>query len=560
MSDPDPTAEAPDVIGTILAGRYQIESQIGEGAMGVVYKARHLKVGRPFAVKLIHSRLLVDPKIAVRFDREAELAGRLHHPNVIGVIDVGETPDGVHYMVMEFAEGRSLEAALVEAPMTPERVIALTGQILDGLYHAHQAGLIHRDLKPENVILELDDRGNELARIVDFGIAVLRERGDASPSERGDKGRLTTNGLVLGTPHYMAPEQAAGDAIDHRIDLFALGIIVYELMSGTLPFDGTGAEVARANLLHDPPPLATRVPGLAVDSLLEAFARWLLQKQPDARPATAKDARDLLDLIAHDRPAAAAALGVRDTTPRGPGPTLTTSPVRSSTETSEPPTGQSIQTVRARSGRRGMMLGIGIGIAIVVVAGAAVMKCGPGEPTPDVAAPAVTPGDAATPSTGSSTGLAVTVPTQPATPARTAVKPARPEKPQVGATLWRVPSTGSAQPAPVDATVTTPDAGPQVVAESPPDGGTTADAASPASSDGRALMAKFYGIGKRLTDLRKTEQADEELEAVWTRYRQIRIQEAILSPAEIAETDEILSEISTALDERPASAVEPESP
>ncbi|HET9620690.1 MAG TPA: protein kinase, partial [Kofleriaceae bacterium] len=293
------------LIGQTLADRYQVLHRLGEGAMGVVYKARHVKVGRTFAVKVLHSRLLQDTKVAQRFDREAELAGRLRHANVVGVVDVGEI-DSLRYMVMDFAEGPDLAQLLAEAPMPPARIIHLVRQMLEGLYHAHEQGLIHRDFKPENVIVERDTHGSEMPRIVDFGIAILREGGDAADSA----GRLTTNGLVLGTPHYMAPEQAVADPIDHRIDLFALGIVVYEMLSGRLPFDGSGAEVARANLLLDPPPIAKRVPHLEVDPLLEAFARKLMAKKPKERPATAKIARELLDLIQHDREAAAVALGL----------------------------------------------------------------------------------------------------------------------------------------------------------------------------------------------------------------------------------------------------------
>src|SRR4051812_11633629 len=294
------------LIGQVLANRYQIEARLGEGAMGAVYRAKHVKVGRPFAVKVLHSRLLIDNKVLQRFEREAELAGRLRHPNVIGVVDVGETPDGLRYMVMDFAEGHDLAALLSEAPMPPQRIIHLVRQLLEGLYHAHEAGLIHRDFKPENVIVERDQHGAEVPRIVDFGIAILRDGGDSTTAD----GRLTTNGLVLGTPHYMAPEQAVADPIDHRIDLFALGIVVYELLCGRLPFDGSGAEIARANLLLDPPPIIQRVPYLEVDPLLEAFARRLMAKRRDARPPTAKAARELLDLIERDRRAAAVALGL----------------------------------------------------------------------------------------------------------------------------------------------------------------------------------------------------------------------------------------------------------
>jgi len=311
------------LIGEVLANRYRIESRLGGGAMGEVFKARHVKMGRPFAVKVLHQRLLEDPKILQRFEREAELAGRLHHPNVIGVVDVGETAGGSRYMVMDFAEGADLATLLGEAPMPPARIVNLVRQLLEGLFHAHEQGLIHRDFKPENVIVERDDHGVEVPRIVDFGIAILREGSDGSDST----GRLTTNGLVLGTPHYMAPEQAVADPIDHRIDLFALGIVVYELLCGKLPFDGTGVEIARANLLLDPPPIAQRVPYLEVDPLLEAFARRLMAKKRELRPPTAKAARELLELIVDDQRAAAAELGVPVAAKRSPATTQPAAPL-----------------------------------------------------------------------------------------------------------------------------------------------------------------------------------------------------------------------------------------
>jgi eukaryotic-like serine/threonine-protein kinase len=231
------------LVGQTLANRYLIETRLGEGAMGAVYRAKHVKVGRAFAVKVLHPRLLEDRKVLQRFEREAELAGRLRHPNVIGVVDVGETPDGLRYMVMDFAEGPDLASMLSSAPFPAPRVLHLTRQLAEGLFHAHEQGLIHRDFKPENVIVEKDTHGAEVPRIVDFGIAILREGGESASSP----GRLTTNGLVLGTPHYMAPEQAVADPIDHRIDLFALGIMVYEMLCGRLPFDGSGA-AGRASL------------------------------------------------------------------------------------------------------------------------------------------------------------------------------------------------------------------------------------------------------------------------------------------------------------------------
>ncbi|CAN5919537.1 hypothetical protein BH11MYX2_BH11MYX2_34530 [soil metagenome] len=298
-SDSDP------MIGRILGGRYRVESMLGKGAMGAVYRAKHIKVGRIFAIKVLHERILQDPKTQKRFEREASLAGKLHHANVVGVIDVGETDDGIHYMVMEYAEGRTL-GSLVGGQMDAKRVISIAQQLLDGLQHAHETGLIHRDFKPENVIVEVDRLGIERPRIVDFGIAILRE--DASDPEQPD--RLTTAGLVLGTPHYMAPEHAMGGGIDHRIDLFALGVILYELITGAMPYDGDGVDVARAKLTHPTPAMDARVPGIKVDPLLEGFTRLLMQKKPSDRPDTAKDARHLLDVIEKDRPMAARLLGV----------------------------------------------------------------------------------------------------------------------------------------------------------------------------------------------------------------------------------------------------------
>ena len=411
--------EIDPLIGTLLANRYQIVGWLGEGAMGAVYKAKHIKLGRSFAVKLLHRRLLEDRKVMQRFEREAELAGRLHHRNVIGVVDIGETPDGSRYMVMDLVHGADLATLLSEAPMPAARIIHLTRQLLEGLYHAHEQGLIHRDFKPENVIIELDDHGTEVPRIVDFGIAILRDGGDGNTPER-----LTTNGLVLGTPHYMAPEQALGDPLDHRVDLFALGIVIYELLCGRLPFDGTGVEIARANTMLDPPTIAQRVPYLEVDPLLEAFARRLMSKARDARPATAKVARELLDQIARDRHGAATELGLAaGSISREPALTMPVAPrVAGSLDLEAPPLVASIAATpvapvdevppsapgelpewNQRSTRRGMWIGGAIVIAIVATIGVALaltsepradrptVSSATPQPTPTPRAPAVRP-------------------------------------------------------------------------------------------------------------------------------------------------------------------------
>jgi eukaryotic-like serine/threonine-protein kinase len=279
------------LVGSIVEDRYLVEEELGAGAMGVVYRGRHLKVGRTVAIKVLHDHLVKDPSMVERFEDEARAVARLRHRNLVGVLDVGVMENGQRCMVLEFAPGCSM-AQLVTTPMSRDRVIALTRQLLLGLEHAHEAGLIHRDLKPENVLVERCTDGTEIPRIVDFGIAQLRDS-----SDRGDGRRHTTDGLVLGTPMYMSPEQARGELVDERTDLFALGVIVYEMLAGCAPFEGSGVEVMMLNIMQDPPSIATRT-GRDVDPQLEAFARKLLARDKTERFASATQALEALDAIA----------------------------------------------------------------------------------------------------------------------------------------------------------------------------------------------------------------------------------------------------------------------
>lgn len=549
------------LLGQVLANRYQIESKIGEGAMGAVYRAKHVKVGRTFAIKVLHSRLLEDPKTLQRFEREAELAGRLRHPNVIGVVDVGETPDGLRYMVMDFAEGPDLATLLDEAPMRPQRVIRLVGQLLEGLYHAHEQGLIHRDFKPENVIVERDAHGEEVPRIVDFGIAILRE-GGGSPE---GPGRLTTNGLVLGTPHYMAPEQAVADPIDHRIDLFALGIMVYEMLCGKLPFDGSGAEVARANLLLDPPPIAERVPYLEVDPLLEAFARRLMAKKRDVRPATAKVARDLLDLIDRDRDAAAAQLGVPAGAAREPMATQPNAPVRhaSGDETFPPPFRgnptppqapplSTPKAVAAHIDQRRISTDVSelpkrrVPIVAAALAGAAVLgtigfvmlRGGDETPRPAnaaVAEPAPPPTEVAPPAepTPEQTAAAVPSADTEAGSARSgdagsddAVEPDSEDTATQAAAAEPVKVAKTAKTAKSRPAGKTTHKSIAANAKADPASSQVAETKQPATLDARALAAEYQAVGSKLRALEQAKGQDA-VSDLWSRYRFIRIADAM---------------------------------
>ena len=281
------------MVGTVVEDRYCVELELGAGAMGTVYRGRHIKVGRTVAIKVLHDHLVQDATMVERFEREAMHAARLKHPNLVAVIDIGLTPAGKKCMVLEFAPGRCL-ADLVSRAMPRERVIDLTRQLLLGLEHAHALGLVHRDLKPENVLVEEHADGRSTPRIVDFGIAVLRD----TDGTVGDGRRLTCTGSVLGTPMYMAPEQARGESVDHRADLFALGVIVYELLAGKPPFEGSGVEIMMLNMVQDPPSVATRA-GIEVDPRLEAFARKLMAREADDRFASAQAALEALDGIEH---------------------------------------------------------------------------------------------------------------------------------------------------------------------------------------------------------------------------------------------------------------------
>lgn len=281
--------------GKTLSERYLLADVIGRGGMGIVYRAQDLVERRPVAVKILRAELMDSPPIIERFQREATIATALRHPNVVGVLDHGRH-GSARYMVMELVAGDAL-TMLMDAPMAGRDFITIVTQILAGLAHAHAAGLIHRDLKPDNIVIEHREGGIH-ATIVDFGIAI-RNADVAGP--RID--RLTGLDETLGTPEFMAPEQARGEAIDHRADIFSLGLISYALLAGIMPFDGSGLRVTLANMTTPVPPIGTRA-AVVVDPLLEAFTRWLLEKEPGERPSSALYALRTLELVADDRRAA----------------------------------------------------------------------------------------------------------------------------------------------------------------------------------------------------------------------------------------------------------------
>ena len=265
------------LIGQVIGERYRIERKLGEGGMGEVYLARHVLMDRLCAIKIMSPALSQDPDAIARFNREATNASRISHPNVCAVYDFGFTPEGVLYLAMEYLEGRELSDLLAAGPLPLERAVAIVSQCAAGLEAAHELGIVHRDLKPDNVMV-LEQRGREVVKLVDFGIA---------KAAQGDEGqRVTRTGLVVGTPEYMSPEQLSGDPMDGRSDQYALALVLYRMLAGTLPFTATSAQETMVKRLTERPKRLSDVAGgrrypAALDDVLDrALARVPAQRYP----------------------------------------------------------------------------------------------------------------------------------------------------------------------------------------------------------------------------------------------------------------------------------------
>jgi serine/threonine-protein kinase len=272
-------AVAEERAGTVIAGKYRLEHELGAGGMGSVWAAVQEPLGRPVALKVLHAALTAEAQMVARFKREAELAASIHHPNIVQVTDFG-FEDGRAYLVMDRLEGSSLAATLArEGALSEARVRRMALQILDALEAAHARDVVHRDLKPDNIFI-VRVSGMELVKLLDFGIASL--------ASRGDEPTMTATGQVLGTPAYMAPEQARGKRVDGRTDLFAVGAILYEALTGRRAFSGENYhELMFAVVEQEPPPIA-EVRGDVTPELV-AIVERALAKDADARWPSAKE-------------------------------------------------------------------------------------------------------------------------------------------------------------------------------------------------------------------------------------------------------------------------------
>jgi tRNA A-37 threonylcarbamoyl transferase component Bud32 len=272
------------LLGTTVAGRYKIIRLLGEGGMGQVYLAEHSAIEKRIALKVLRAEYAHKGEIVTRFQQEAISASRIKHPNVLDVFDFGQIENGCFYLAMEFLEGNDLADELQRSrQLTAPRALPIAMQICRALSAAHAKGVVHRDMKPENVFLQRTGDGEEIIKIVDFGIAQLKPSNEEAAAAATHR-RLTRTGMIFGTPEYMAPEQASGKHADLRCDVYAVGIILYELFTGTVPFTGeTFLGVLTKHLNDVPPSMRAVYPDLAISQELENVVLHALAKDPTHR-------------------------------------------------------------------------------------------------------------------------------------------------------------------------------------------------------------------------------------------------------------------------------------
>src|SRR6478736_6009913 len=294
---------ADPLVGRVIAGKFLVNEWLGTGAMGIVYRATQLALDRTVAIKVLHHEFAADAHFAERFAREAKAASRLDHPNSIHVFDFGQEPDGLLYLAIEFVEGFDLFEWLADhSPVAPRAIVDLLSQVLAALAVAHDMGVIHRDLKPENIMIVrgTSDEGREVdvVKVCDFGIAkILQPATEPSSAPTEPRRKRSSTGLIVGTPAYMSPEQARGEQLDARSDLYAVGIVLYELLTGNVPFEAeTPLGFALKHVSEPPARPSARV--ASVDPELEAICLQALSKNPADRYQNAREMRLALQRFA----------------------------------------------------------------------------------------------------------------------------------------------------------------------------------------------------------------------------------------------------------------------
>ena len=277
-------------LGQVVDGKYRVTACIGEGGMGAVYAGEHLKLHRRVAIKVLHAAVAIDPEVVTRFEREAQAAGRIGNDHILEVFDIGELPGGDRYMVMEFLDGEAMNSRFTRlGRVAPRQIYPLVRQLLEGLGAAHAAGIVHRDLKPANVFILREKMGVlDYVKIIDFGISKFQSTTDAPHNQ-------TRTGTIIGTPAYMAPEQARGlREADARTDIYAVGVILYEAVTGRCPFEGTSTnDLLFKIFLNEPTPIDSIVQD--VDPAFGSLVMKALAKEPGDRYARAEEFIAALD-------------------------------------------------------------------------------------------------------------------------------------------------------------------------------------------------------------------------------------------------------------------------
>jgi len=314
VSPPGPGPVDP-LIGVVLDGRYQIEKVLGEGGMGLVYKARHVTLNKALAIKVLKAEVSKDQEIVARFRQEAQSATSIGNHHIIDISDFGVLNDGSTYFVMEFLDGISLTAAVEPGkPLQPARTIHIAKQLCRALGAAHDIGIVHRDLKPDNVYLIERGGDKDFVKVLDFGIAKVG----------GAKSKLTQVGQVFGTPHYMSPEQCAGTSVDKRTDIYALGVIMYEMASSRVPFDADNLMgILTKHLYEEPIKPHELPPPVEVPAALEAIIMKCLAKKADVRYQSMQEVLADLELASSGQTPGAVLDGMRRASSGGTRPDMT---------------------------------------------------------------------------------------------------------------------------------------------------------------------------------------------------------------------------------------------
>jgi serine/threonine-protein kinase len=500
---PDP------MIGQLVGGRFRITGVLGEGGMGVVY-AGEQQMGssvRKVAVKTLHPHLSKDPSVIARFHRECGTVAELEHPNTIKVYDFGTTTEGTLYIAMEFVSGRALADIIRdERQIAPERVINILRQVCGALDEAHQKGIIHRDLKPENLILASRAGESDFVKVLDFGIAARSESADAQKEQK-----LTQQGMVLGTPPYMSPEQFTGKALDRRSDIYSLGVMTYEMLTGRLPFDAdTPWQWATQHMTAQPIPFETAAPSRHLPGPLRQAIMKSLAKNREERQSSAREfftelsdgGRVTVDAAAPVATGTAAmdrmpdfgapvATGVAGQTIVGPvGGGMAPGPVGA---LPAPPAARR----GGGGGGKGLLLGLGA-LGVVLLAAMAVVAArsmkteeepvltSPFQPGSAGSVTTIAPLDVSAPAPTAAIPPLVTEPTRPATTTPTTPRTGQPKTPSTGA-------GGSVAGAGTPTTPTTTPTTPTPTTPKPPSGGGACDSCAALVSAGswRAAAAAY---------------------------------------------------------------------